>query len=393
MTQIFKELKADPFLGLIALGLWILPVSNAVGQVPLYLASVYWLVQALRGRMPVCWRTQGFLLAFAALILLSLPFAVHPQMGIDKLNRLLIFPLAGAVTAACLQRSDPSHGIALLALSLIGGVCLRGLYDLVKFPVEIFGQGVDFEHVGNMTSPQFYLMGLMLLLGLRAFRPEWLGRGFWWMLPLVLNGFLLHQKRGVWLAGLVVIGLWTLWMRHWKILLGLTAVAVLAAMLPFVQHRLERLQEVVGRNHGGRSTLWLEVAPRLIPEYPWGMGYNGTTYEDFREAIPSEVHLEKGLRHLHNNLLQIRLELGWQGLTLWTLWMATALWAAFRRSPSPDAALRHTLGFALLALLLNGMVEYNFGDSEILKTYLVLFGMLDVFGCPKAQAGDPECIS
>jgi len=26
------------------------------------------------------------------------------------------------------------------------------------------------------------------------------------------------------------------------------------------------------------------------------------------------------------------------------------------------------------------MVEYNFGDSEILKCYLVLFGLIDVFG-------------
>jgi hypothetical protein len=65
--------------------------------------------------------------------------------------------------------------------------------------------------------------------------------------------------------------------------------------------------------------------------------------------------------------------------------MLRVLWTAFRRHPRTDAALRHTLGFALLALLLNGMVEYNFGDSEILKTYLVLFGLIDVFRLVAAE--------
>jgi len=220
----------------------------------------------------------------------------------------------------------------------------------------------------------------MMLLGLRAFRPDLLGRWFWFCLPLLLSGFLLHQKRGVWLAGLVTIGLWTLWMRHWKTLISMVLLAAVAVSLPFVQVRLHRLQEVIDPNHGGRSTLWVEVAPRLLPQYPWGMGYNSSKYEDFREAIPDEVHLEEGLRHLHNNLLQIRLELGWHGVLLWSVWMGSVCWTAFRRKPTADAALRHTVGFALLALLLNGMVEYNFGDSEILKCYLVLFGLIDVFG-------------
>jgi O-antigen ligase len=110
------------------------------------------------------------------------------------------------------------------------------------------------------------------------------------------------------------------------------------------------------------------------------MGYNGSTYEDFRAAIPDDVHLEVGLNHLHNNLLQLRLELGWHGVLLWTVWMISLLWTGFRRIPGQDAALRHTVAFALLALLINGLVEYNFGDSEILKLYLVLFGLIDVFG-------------
>jgi O-antigen ligase len=273
------------------------------------------------------------------------------------------------------------------------GVCLRGLYDLVKFPVAVYG-GQKFEHVGNMTSPQFYLMGIVLLLGIRTFRPQVLGKAFWFCPPLIVTGLLLHQKRGVWLASMVTIGLWTVWMRYWKILITMAVLAGLSLFLPFVQVRLNRLIEVIQPTHGGRMVLWTQVAPRLLPEYPWGMGYNGSTYEDFREALPKDIHMEEGLRHLHNNFLQIRLELGWHGVMFWTLWMGSVLWIGFARYPKQNAALRYTVAFAFLGLMLNGLVEYNFGDSEVLKAYLVLFGLLDVFRMkvesqktPKAQKG------
>lgn len=379
MKFVWTRWREEPLLALICAGMWILPVSNAAGQIPLYLASVIWLVQALRGKEPVRLRTQFFLLAFALAIVISLAYAVHPENVVDKLNRLLLFPLVGAVSSACLRGSDARKRIVVICLSLVGGVCLLGVHDLVEFPYEVFVKGEKFVDVGNMTAPQFYLVALLLLFGLRAYDPTLLGRWFWLCPPPLLCGFLLHQKRGVWLAGLVVFGMWMLWTRRWKTLLILAALAGILLTLPFVQTRLESLREVVDRNHGGRSTLWLEVAPRLLPNHPWGMGYNGSNPEDFRKVLPDDIHLEARLRHLHNNLLQIRLELGWHGVSLWTVWMACMLWTAFRPSARGDPLLRHMLGFALLALLINGMVEYNFGDSEVLKVYLTLFGLIDAF--------------
>jgi O-antigen ligase len=109
------------------------------------------------------------------------------------------------------------------------------------------------------------------------------------------------------------------------------------------------------------------------------MGYNGSSYAEFREVLPRKYHLEVGLRHLHNNFLQIRLELGPHGLLLWSLWMLAMLRNGFRAAPGaprPDF-LRLSALTALVGLLLNGLVEYNFGDSEILMLYLALFGLLD----------------
>jgi O-antigen ligase len=190
---------------------------------------------------------------------------------------------------------------------------------------------------------------------------------------------LVHQTRGVWLAAVSAVFLWTVWSRRWKTLLVLVCLGGLSLTFPFVQTRLHRLQEVIQPTHGGRMILWTQVSPRMFETYPWGMGYNGSTYEDFREVLPREYHMEEGLRHLHNNVLQIRLELGWPGVIWWGLWMLLVAIKAFKPPPDELKPMQAAVACGLLGLILNGMVEYNFGDSEVMKLYLILFGMVDVF--------------
>lgn len=371
--------QTEPLFMLVCLGLVILPVSNAVGQIPLYAAGLGWLWQLCRGKSRANTSTWIFLGGWMLLILVSLTYAVHPEMGVRKLSRFLLFPLVGAVYAVCFDPEDRRANVEQICKALVLGVSMLGVYDLIFFPVKIHG-GMAFQDVGNMTSPQFYLVGLVLWLGLISLDRERAGRLWWICLPLLLGGLLLHQKRGVWLACVVTVGLWTLWSRRWKTLATFVLLGCLALTLPHVRHRLGELREVIQPTHGGRMVLWTQVAPRILPAYPWGMGYNGSKYEDFHAVLPAGVSMEAGLRHLHNNFLQIRLELGWQGIAWWTLWMGWVIYKAFVRRAGADSILRSAVAFAFLGLFLNGLVEYNFGDSEVLKVYLVLFGLIDACG-------------
>ncbi|MDF3128599.1 O-antigen ligase family protein [Kiritimatiellaeota bacterium B1221] len=371
--------KNAPMLMLISLGLMILPVSNSIGQIPLYAAGLMWLIQLLRKQSSGNRTTWIMLGGWMILILISLTYAVHPELGIRKLSRFFIFPLTGAVAAACVAGDDLQRRVLCLCESLVFGVCILGLYDIFCFPYEVFKLGVKFEDVGDMTSPQFYLVGIMLWLGLVSMRREQVKRIWWVCLPFLMTGLLMHQKRGVWLATMVSVGIWTLWSRKWKTLLTMILIAGVALCFPFVRGRLGELMEVIQPTHGGRMVLWNEVAPRVFEEYPWGMGYNGSKYEDFRDILPAATHMEVGLRHLHNNFLQIRLELGWLGVLWWLLWMGLVFYKGFRQGPPELAVLRGAVVFAFLGLFLNGLVEYNFGDSEILKVYLVLLGLIDAF--------------
>jgi O-antigen ligase len=376
ISRITTRARANPLLFCIGLGCLLLPVTNAVGQIPLYLASIGWLVLLMQKKVKAVKSTWIGLGIWMGLILAWLPFAVHPELGLDKLNRFLLFPLVGAVTTACLKEKDPMNAVGRICLCLIAGVAILGLHDAVDFPLQVRG-GEKFVDVGNMTSPQFYMVGILLWLGMLGTQWRKLPAWFWYCIPLLAGGLLIHQKRGVWLATMAAVGLWTLWSRRWKLMALGIVLAGVSLTFPFVQDRLASLREVIQPTHGGRMVLWNEVAPQMFEAYPWGMGYNGSKYEDFREILPDEIHMEVGLRHLHNNFLQIRLELGWPGALFWSAWMIWILFRAFQCA-GKDQPAATAVAFALLALNLNGLVEYNFGDSEVLKLFLLLFGCVDV---------------
>lgn len=395
MKEALKQtLRTNPMLPLLALGLFLLPLSNAIGQVPLYLVAVHWGVEALRGRrMPPDRLSLIFLAGFALLILLSIPiasFVAHTDVSrvYSKLNRLLMLPLVFAIPALCGHGEKRLQNLSVLMIAPVLGIVPLALYDFVRIPLEM-RDGSPLFHTGNMASPQIYMVAFFLGLALVTDGKLPRGRWLWVCLALALAGIFLHHKRGVWLATSIALLGWTFWSRQWKTLLLMGAIGVLAFSLPNVRTRLLELREVVQPTHGGRMVLWTEVAPRILPEYPWGMGYNVSRHEDFREILPREIHLEQGLRHLHNNFLQNRLELGWQGVIWWTVWMLAVLWKCFRCPRGRARSLGAGVVFAVVALLFNGLVEYNFGTTETFMLYLALFGMLDVLVTKDARCVDP----
>jgi O-antigen ligase len=90
-------------------------------------------------------------------------------------------------------------------------------------------------------------------------------------------------------------------------------------------------------------------------------------------------------QHMHNNILQVASETGIPGLVIW-LWFMVRLewdaWLAYRRaqrcSSAKEGLRREALMIssaalgAWVALMAAGMLEYNFGDSEVLMLFLFI---------------------
>jgi len=73
--------------------------------------------------------------------------------------------------------------------------------------------------------------------------------------------------------------------------------------------------------------------------------------------------------------LQVQAELGVLGPLVWVPWMAMVFIGMWRARGSPAGRLV-LLGF--LALFMNGMMEYNFGDSEPFMLFCLLMGLSGV---------------
>lgn len=384
MLVILETIKKRAVLewGLILFA-FVLPLSVA-SETILFCCLAVWLCSVLRD-LRVRWtdiRSNPYLvplIAFAVVALLTIFWSVRPAETLQRVHRLLI-PLVILLMGDVYCRPSPrTFGVLEPIFAFLCGCAVLGLYDLFRIPRAEFTHGALFQ-AGNMRDPQMYLAGLCLLLAVGAsnIRREWIPL-IWSCAALFGAGILLHFKRGVWFSVIAVIALFSLLTRTWRLPALLAVMIAVVLLVPSLREpvwqRVIDIRKLGQEEVGGRYALWTEVAPRLLPQYPLGMGYCAVENEDFAEHTD---HVQEKLNHMHNNLLQVTLETGVVGALVWLLWMGTAIVVMCRRLNihSKDLGPRLRIGLlcAFVGLMLNGVVEYNFGDTEILMLLCFLMG-------------------
>ncbi|HMP75915.1 MAG TPA: O-antigen ligase family protein [Kiritimatiellia bacterium] len=381
--------------GLVLIHALLLPISISTGQVWAYLVAVVALAGWLRGgfagdsQTPLLWAVLLFGLVAAASVFVG----VRAELALHKVDRLLL--MAVPLVLPLLVCAKPDLARRIVRAFLIG--CTgKGLYDVLRIPIQHVRASRAFERamasgadgavdapslfdLGNMRDPQFYAVAICLAAALWIMRsPGFSRRALAFALAINGAAILLHFKRGAWLAlalSLLVMGLMS---RRRRLVLAVLLAALAASQLPAVRARIALVHEEFELNTGGRYALWTHVAPSLYRDYPLGMGWRSVRHEDL---VGHGVPVQKKLNHLHNNPMHIRLETGWPGLAAWLFLMGSGfalMGAAYRRARRENLewqgpALGVFTGF--LALHLNGLVEYNFGDGEIFMLMNLLLGL------------------
>lgn len=361
-----------------------LPISISLAQPLAYAALVVWLHCLWKGaerptKSPYFWPVLLFIL----LILFAALMGPRPEYSIPRSRRLLLTFIIFAMPMAFQVRSGERH-VAVLTplLCFLFGASLLGLWDLLRVPIQL-SQGVSLFDTGNMRDPQLYMVGIFILLAVWIYRPVRFP-------PLLLIGvsvinalgMVLHFKRGVWISFALTALLVSALTRRYRLLVILLLGCVALLFIPQTRERIALLQEEFESGTGGRVALWTHVAPDMIQTYPLGTGFRGLTHQDFLEF--SSIYLQPGLNHLHNNVLQLTVDAGWAGVLVWISWMLFTLFfmAQLARSFRRHDPVRATAALACLAsfiaLMCNGMVEYNFGNSVIFMTLMFLMGVSDV---------------
>jgi O-antigen ligase len=384
-------------LGGLYLSAFLMGFSLPAARAALALSALFVLIRWARERRPPAFPPSAWLgLAFLLLTCAVTVFGVNPELGVPKLRKLVWF--AGLPLAATLLVSGERIRTALIAYA--AGVGVLAAWVLIANPLcaaEAVRAG-RFERfadalidAGSMTNGQRLMLGMTISFGflLAAWRDRRAGWAWALLFGLQAAAMVMNFKRGSWFCALLVMGVLVLLQTNWRVTLAAAMAALALLAVPAVRLRLADLRTEFQANKGGRMLMWRVIAPELIRQHPWGVGYRSLTNRMMRQI---DRRVEPGRDHLHSNPLQILVESGWAGLGLWLLWMgrgaadAVAYARDARRRRPAERTVAIVLALTLAGLLANGLVEYNMGDAELVLPYGLILGAA---AAARARAADP----
>jgi hypothetical protein len=161
-----------------------------------------------------------------------------------------------------------------------------------------------------------------------------------------------------------------------SVLLIVAACVVAGACVPAVR---TRVAQVFAGDDGQRLKLWRTV-PKIVRDYPLGVG-PGCSFHMLRtkKYVPPDVYYAMPDKvHFHSTIAELAVSAGPLAVGAYLWWFAAfGVWAVRRvRRMTKDSVSRAiVLGglLAAVAFFVNGLVEYNLGDSDVtLMLYLIM---------------------
>jgi O-antigen ligase len=376
-------------LGLVAA----LQLSIAVAQILLTVAALCWLASHLVHRERVEPPAYAWpLVAYAALTLLSAGFSGDPAISMEDCKQLVLFLLVPVVYD--LARGGRARLVVTVALTIGAASAIIGIVQYGILNYDNLGRRMQ----GTLSHWMTYSGTLMLMITAAVARLLYDNRDRMWaamIMPALLVSLALTLTRSAWVgaaAGIAVL----LLRRDFRLLAILPVVFVTAIVVAPGQltSRVYSILDVNDETNRDRLAM-LEAGSRIIRDHPLtGVGPDMVerVYPDYRVAYA----VKPTNPHLHNVPMQIAAERGLPALAAW-LWFVIALTRDLWRMVVARRQMTLAAGGlgAVAAMLVAGMFEYNFGDSEFLMLFLVLvtlpFAADRTSGAPRySAAGDRE---
>ncbi len=393
---------------LTALGAVAVLFSIAASQALFGLALICLLVFRLISRRSLEFppRLRWPLLGFIVWTLLSLAFSYAPLTGFSQARKLVLFLILLLVYNAYQSRRDIERTFQGLLLggaiaSLYGvGQFLRDYLTLKRAGLPFYENYVTHQISGFMSHWMTFGGELMLVLVLLFVLLLFLRSGevsrWWWLCVAPLGMALLGSfTRGIWLGALA--GLTYLLARSRRPILCVllpAGVLLLYLLAPrWLQQRERSIFDVETDSSNRARIVMLHTGLAMISAHPIFSVGPERVGPEFLLYKPSSLPLAPGwYGHLHSDYLQIAAERGIPCLLLllWLFFEILRQGILLGRNRAEEIrAMGHAAVALTAALMVAGLFEYNFGDSEVLMLYLFL--MAAVFSWPRLQnAEDAE---
>ena len=364
--------------------------SIAVSQILLALAFAALLASGDKLLLPrIKWPLALFMLG----TLVSLAFSGDPAMnGLPQVRKFFVL-LELLVVFSTLRNLKVVRWLFLTWAGIGAVTALRGCVQFAGKVQEAHRLGRSFydyyvaaritgftSHWNTYSAEEMFaliMVGALLLFAPRA-RRNWI-----WALCgiLIAVAVVLGETRGIWIATAVAVVYLVFFWRRW--LSALIPVAILLAYVVSPAPVRERFTSIIRPSsidsNQFRIVTW-RTGVQMIEKHPWlGLGPDGPKYH-FMEYVPADIPrpLPPGFyEHLHNVYLQYAADRGIPTM-LAMLWMLIQMpldfWRGLRALPPGPSVRRFLLHGAVavvLAVMVEGFVEYNLGDSEVLAMFLV----------------------
>ncbi|HTR35328.1 MAG TPA: O-antigen ligase family protein [Bryobacteraceae bacterium] len=370
--------------------------SIAVSQILLAAALVALLLSRQPLRLPPIKLPLALFIAGTSISLLA---SGHIHEGLPQIKKFYVF-LILLVAASTIRKIAEIRAIVLLWTGVASLSALFSLYqfwrkyqEAHKLHVGLYDFYVGSRITGFMSHWMTFgaeeMIVLLMLAAYLFFSSErrWKLAG-WLCAALLVISMVLGLTRGIFLLGFPVGLLYLLWFWKRWLVAAVPVVAVIAFLVapPFVKERVTSVIHPHGDEDSNRHRAVLrETGMIMIRAHPWlGLGPEQVNHQ-FKQWVPADaLPLPEGYYgHLHNIYLQYAAERGIPTMLAMMWLIGKALWdfAAALRTKLANAEARFILHgsiAAILAILAEGFVEYNLGDSEVLTLFLavVAFGYI-----------------
>jgi O-antigen ligase len=326
--------------------------------------------------------------------LISLAFSGEIVHGLPQIKKFLVFLVLLAVYS-CLRNSVATRWLFLTWAILGAAAALVGVAQFVVKLEQARQAGVSFEpyyiteritgfmsHWNTFSEEEMFVFLMLVAFLLFAPAPK---RRLWlwlWLSCVALLGvaLVLGDTRGVWFAT-AIGGVYLAWYWRPKAILIMPLVIVAVWFTPVVGERLRSI--IHGRqvdSNTFHAIVW-RTGLEMIKRHPLlGLGPDGPKFH-FPEYIPADIPrpLPEGFyQHVHNVYLQYGADRGIP-TALMMVWLLVQTIVDFWRGlhclpagPSMRRFLLHGGIAVVLATMVDGMVEYNLGDTEFLTMFLVV---------------------
>jgi O-antigen ligase len=357
----------------IALYLLFSMISITISLTFLAISFFIWLIRCFqKKRWPAF---PGFfwpLIVYAFLTLVSSFFSVDPAVSFMGSRELLLFLAVPIVYMGVLREKDlKKANLALLASAFINILYSIFYFLLRAAPEERITSFMDHY----MTQAGMLLLFCSLALSLFLFSKEksrflW-GAGF----ILALFALALTLTRSAW-VGLAAAVILILYLYRPVTLLAIPVVLGLFLLLS-PQYMKKRAYDIFSLKDLSNihRIEYLKVGIQIIEEYPlFGTGPNMVD-DVFQNPKYDLTDQARENVHLHNDFIQIAAERGIPALIAWLVFVGWAFVSLIRLLKKGEPDLKPlTVGAlaALVAVLISGLFEYNFGDSEITILFLYI---------------------